>query len=106
MDINLHNGDSCKYKAIDMTFTHIAQSDISIFFRKDIKKTLKWAILNGRLSKNLFAMSILVMLRTKELCEDIKPKLIAFVEELDLGKQVFQNEILIEKLKKQRNHLL
>ena len=79
-----------------MTFIHIAQSQIDLFFKE--KDAFQKEIKNNRLQKDLLAKSILVMLNTKELCENTKIQLKVFIADLGLEDEVYQGEVLSEKL--------
>jgi hypothetical protein len=91
--------DSCMKRAITITFIHIAQSDITIFFDKKTKGVFQKEIKKGNLPPNLIAKSIAIMLRTNELCMQTKVDLLQFVKDLAIDSEVVQGETLSEMLK-------
>lgn len=99
IEVNQSALDSCMQSAITITFIHIAQSDVSIFFDKKIKGLLQKEIQEGNLPPNLIAKSIAIMLRTNELCRQTKANLLQFVKDLAIESEVVQGETLSEMLK-------
>lgn len=91
--------DSCMQRAITITFIHIAQSDVTIFFNRKIKRLLQQEIKKGNLPPNLIAKSIAIMLRTNELCRQTKVDLLQFVRDLSIESEFVQGETLSEMLK-------
>lgn len=98
IDVKQPATDSCMRSAITITFIHIAQSDITIFFDKKIKRLLQQEIKKGNLPSNLIAKSIAIMLRTNELCRQTKADLLQFVRDLSIESEVVQGETLSEML--------
>ncbi len=99
IDLKMSNHDSCMYSAITITFIHIAQSNISTFYKTRNKNILKREIKNNNQLKALLAKSILVMLNTIKMCSSDKVELMKFISEFKLENEVFQNEVLGQKLR-------
>lgn len=96
-ELKLENAlsDNCEYRAVDMTFTHIAQTDISILFMKKNKTIIKDQIRKGKLPKQILSSAFFTMLYTNEIDINNIKKLKSFIFEFGLENEIIQGENLI-----------
>lgn len=90
--------DSCKYRAIDITLTHIAQIDVYLFFKNENKRIIKDQINKKNLPKRVLASALYTMLRTNDISPILRSELKLFINEFDIQDEIVQNEKLIELL--------
>lgn len=88
--------DTCKRAAIRVTFIHIAQSDINLFYKYE--HFFKKEIEKGNMPIDLIGYGINVMLHTNELCEEEEKNLKNFLKRMDLENYQQVDKTLIELL--------